>query len=292
MDDPEFLRDLAQTAREEDAEERRRWERWERLTDGDLFPEEVAELRAQATASAEDDVAYEAFRPLGPDFSARVVARIEPLVQEGPPSLEREALARQVARERGPRPADEKASQDPAAPWWMGGFVWRMGFAGSGLAATAATLMVFFFRLPPLPRISVAEVKPGIEMTRGGEPEASGASILFLGEPFSAVARPEEKLAARREIEPRCYVQPPPPTARALREASCKTLERNSRTGAVKIEGRLPRDLPTGPATLWVVVAYRGKHPPPSRIERLPDRQPTRERTWDAEPVPIEIQAR
>ena len=71
------MRDLGHLAREEsEAEKRRLDERWDRLAAGTLSAEEEAELRALAAASPEAARAYEAFRPLGADFQARVVEAI------------------------------------------------------------------------------------------------------------------------------------------------------------------------------------------------------------------------
>src|SRR4051794_40042585 len=73
-DDDRFLRELAQVANDEkQAEEARLDERWDRLSAGALSPEEEAALRALTEASEEGGGAYEAFRPLGREFRARVV---------------------------------------------------------------------------------------------------------------------------------------------------------------------------------------------------------------------------
>src|SRR5215831_10074605 len=74
MSDDRLLRELGHLAREEkEAEQARLDERWDRLADGTLSPEEDAELRALAAASPEAREAYEAFRPLGAAFQARLV---------------------------------------------------------------------------------------------------------------------------------------------------------------------------------------------------------------------------
>src|SRR5262245_17386152 len=73
-DDPEdrLLSELADLARQRDGLD----ERWDRLAAGTLTAEEEAELRALAETSPEAHETWEAFRPLGPEFQARVVDRI------------------------------------------------------------------------------------------------------------------------------------------------------------------------------------------------------------------------
>jgi hypothetical protein len=289
MDDHGLLRDLARTAREEEAEEQQRWDRWDRLNDGALSAEEEAELRSLAASSVEAERAFEAFRPLSPDFRARVVAEIGPLgVRADAAPAESASPVEAPYQEERPRKEREETSHGRLTfPWWPTGFGWRLGFLGSG--PTAAAALFFILRLPPLPQFTITEVSPGVETTRSAETRAVPA--LMAGEAFSAVAHPAAKPSDRAKIEPRCYVLPSPPAERKLRTANCTAPARESTTGAFKIEGRLPPDLPSGSATLWIVIAYRGDHPASDFIEKLPANRPTQTRTWDAEPVPIEVQA-
>src|ERR1700704_3282793 len=72
-----LLRELGDLARSEStAEEARFGDRWDHLAAGTLTAEEEAELKALAESSPEDRETYEAFRPLGADFQARVVSAI------------------------------------------------------------------------------------------------------------------------------------------------------------------------------------------------------------------------
>src|SRR5437764_11291310 len=74
----QLLKELGALARrEEEAEKSRLDERWDRLAAGTLTAEEDAELKALAASSPEAREAYEAFRPLGADFQARVVSAIQ-----------------------------------------------------------------------------------------------------------------------------------------------------------------------------------------------------------------------
>lgn len=77
MSDDRILRELGRLARDEErAEKARLDERWDRLAAGTLTPEEEVGLRALAETSPEAREAWEAFRPLGPEFQARVVEKI------------------------------------------------------------------------------------------------------------------------------------------------------------------------------------------------------------------------
>ncbi len=282
MDDQGFLRDLARATREEEAEERQRWDRWDRLNDGALSPEEESELRALAAASVEDEQAFEAFRPLDSDFRARIVATIGPLVQGAAAPAEAAPPVEAPVREERPQPAlESKSRRGFQFPWW------RLGFLGSGLAA--ATAMLFALRLPPLPAITIATVASGVETKRGEETD--DIPVLLAGTGFHMSAQPAAKLSPRANIEPLCYVRPEQPSGSKLLVAPCRTAERHPRTGALRIEGSLPADLPTGSATLWIVLAYSGRQPPSETIEHLSTAAPTRMRTWDAEPIPIEVQS-
>src|SRR5215218_2805744 len=74
MSEDRLLRELGHRAREEEEAAKARFnERWDRLAAGTLTAEEEAELLALAETFPEDREAYEAFRPLGADFQARVV---------------------------------------------------------------------------------------------------------------------------------------------------------------------------------------------------------------------------
>ncbi len=240
MDDTGLLRDLARAAREEEAEERDRWDRWDRLTDGELSPEEEAELQELAGNSAESHQAYEAFRPLSPEFRAKMVAEIGPLI---PPSVFvrwRDAFIR-----------------------WRDAhlFFWRAAYSGSGLAAAATTLILVLRPLAPIPVYTLAEVIPGVKTERG-----EGAA-LFAGEPFTVDAHAEKKFGNGKAVEPYCFVKIVQPVA--VHAAGCSALKRYE-NGSMTVQGRLPQDLPAGRATLWVVIAYPGHQPTAEAIEASP----------------------
>ncbi|MDX1998044.1 MAG: hypothetical protein SF066_10030 [Thermoanaerobaculia bacterium] len=73
-----WLEELVRVANEDSARERQQLdERWDRLAAGTLDADELAALRAEAEGTAEGRAAWEAFRPLGTDFEAQVVARLQ-----------------------------------------------------------------------------------------------------------------------------------------------------------------------------------------------------------------------
>jgi hypothetical protein len=261
MDDSGFLRDLARTAREEAAEEQQRWDRWDHLTDGDLSPEEEAELRALAATSVEDEKALEAFRPLDSDFRARVVAMFGPPVESVPV--------------KPPRPVP---------------FPWRLiRFVGPVLATAATALYIFIINPPPIPKFTIANLESSVEISRDGGDKTT--PVLLADTDFSVLARPAAKLSPWRKIEASCYIQSRSAGNRKLRDTECSVLERNARTGAPKIGGHLPADLATGPATLWIVLAYSGNLPEQNVIEKLPSDRSTNQKFWVAESALIEVRA-
>jgi RNA polymerase sigma-70 factor (ECF subfamily) len=98
MNNDSILSELGALARREREAESPLDERWDRLAAGTLTAEEDAELRALAASSAEAREAYEAFRPLGADFQARVVRAINAeRTTEETADLVRRALTRDPA---------------------------------------------------------------------------------------------------------------------------------------------------------------------------------------------------
>ncbi|MEP7010141.1 MAG: hypothetical protein ABJC13_07445 [Acidobacteriota bacterium] len=259
MDDTGLLRDLARAAREEEAEERDLWDRWDRLTDGTLSPEEEAELRALAQSSPEAEQAYEAFRPLSPEFRAKMVAEIGPMIR---PSLFirwRDAFIR-----------------------WRDAHlvVWRAAYSGSGLASAAAALY-FMVSLPAVP-LFVVELEPVLAIR--------GDSTVFTpGGGFKATVWPEKETSSRSQINLRCYIESKSPAAKPLRAIQCVVAER-LKTGWMSIQGRLPKDQSIGPSTLWLVFAYSGNQPDLDEVGKVAKTH-TKSRDWKAVPSPMEIRA-
>lgn len=155
MTDDRLLRDLGALARERREAERARWdERWDRLAAGTLTPEEEVELKALAETSPEAREAWEAFRPLGADFQARVVDAIDP-----PPPI----------------------------------LLFRRAVVWTGLAAAVAASLFFLVRGPglaPLPAYTFDELN-GDQDVRGAREGPSGKVPVFDPESrLTLVVRP------------------------------------------------------------------------------------------------------
>ena len=172
MRDDHWLRELAQVNREQRQDEESRLdERWDRLSRGELSPEEEAELRALAEMSGEARTAYEAFRPLGPEFHASVVQAIREQGQDRPAKLL--PFRRRVT-----------------------------GWAVAALAA-AASVAVLLRPLPPLPAYSPPEVSRGISASRGEEAELP---VLAPGDPFRVVVRPQTAVSRASKLDALCVL--------------------------------------------------------------------------------------
>lgn len=258
MSDDRLLSDLARLARKEGrSEEERLDERWDRLAAGTLTAEEEAKLRALAESSPEAREAYEAFRPLGVEFEARMVA----------------AAAAQLRR---PRPR-LLPFRRPAARIW----------ASLGAAGAVAASMLLLFRpvaLRPLP-IYVAELKGGVQDTRGGEVPGTSPQVFVPGSLLTLEVRPREALEG--EVEAMSFLsqgnevvvwEPQPP------------LEISN--GAVRLRGTLGQEihLPAGDWRVWIVVHRPGKTP--SRAEFLAQLRagPAQHAGWLAVSVDLRVQ--
>jgi hypothetical protein len=237
-DDDKWLRELARVAQEEEgAGQARLDERWDRLSAGELSPEEEAELRALAAASEEGREAYEAFRPLGPEFQARMVRTLREQITESPAES----------------PA---AGEKPARVLPFRGRAARLGvWLPAAAAAIAASL--FLLRapatLPPLPGYGPPELSGGVQEMRG---EKEGPRTFTAGNPFEVVLRPETavsgKVAVRFFLAHGAELRPWPVPGAAI-----------SPDGVVSIAGTLGREIviPPGDWTLRAVVGRPGKLP-------------------------------
>jgi len=240
----DLLRDLGKLARDRSAEERRRLgEEWDRLAAGELSPEEEAALADRASRSpegSEEAQAFEAFRPLGEDFQARLVGAIREQRQ-------RETAA--AAAGPAPPPSAATPSTLPLAFRPRGRLRGPVAW-GAGLAAAAALAGVLVTRPgPPLPAYA-AELAGGVRPERG----AAGAppAIYTPGSRFELVLQPATAISG--EVEVRCVIarrgaiatQDWPPCAAAERAEG----------GSLRVAGTVGRDIPYQPGewTLWVIV--------------------------------------
>jgi hypothetical protein len=265
MSDDEWLRRLAQVNREEQEAERSRLdESWDRLSAGELSPEEEAALRRLGESSEEAREAYEAFRPLGPEFQAGVVRALQermapPASAASPPAV--------------PRPPA------PVVPFR------RLGRQGGVVAATAAIMaiaaaLVLLLLLPghrtPISDYGyAAELSGGVQALRG----APSTSRTFVpGSSFELVVRPRTAVAG--PVEVRCFLRrgaelrPWPAPAEVTAE------------GLVRIAGTVGREIaiPPGESTLWVVVGRPGKLPDAALLSK---EGPAGSRDWTSLKVPL-----
>lgn len=274
-DDDFWLKELAQVHREREAEERSRFdERWDRLSAGTLSPEEEAELKALAETSEEARVAYEAFRPLGEDFQARVVQEI----------LKRDPVP-------VPKPVDPPPPKPlPFRPSPSQTFH-RAGWAAA--AALAATILVFLVRdpfsllhgpasYPPLLVYTLAPVE-GDKETRGGPEAAMGTPVFSSGSVLTLNAFPE-----------RFITDPVEAKAFATRGAELVPLDLQPKTehGAVLLQGTLGEEIHLSPGDwrIWIVVFHPGRIPAMRELKAELDAGRTRHDDWEALSVEIRVE--
>lgn len=249
-DDDMWLRDLARVAKEEeDAGQARLDERWDRLSAGELSPGEEAELRALAAASEEGREAYEAFRPLGPEFQAGVVRALQAQIPQLPAGSPAESRATPSAV------PENAAVEKPARVLPFRGRAARLGGWLAAAAAVAATL--FLLRapatLPPLPGYGPPELSGGVQEMRG---EEEGSRTFSAGSPFEVILRPETavpgEVAVRFFLARGAELSPWPVPGAAI-----------SPDGVVSIAGTLGHEIqiPPGDWTLRAVVGRPGKLP-------------------------------
>ena len=253
MTDTPWLRGLAQVNREKEAEERSRLdERWDRLSAGELTPEEEAELIALAGSSEEAHEAYEAFRPLGPDFQASVVRAIQA----------REPKARVLPFRR--------------TALRYGGWL--------STAAAAAAVLVLLLRPPaPLPDYGTPQVS-GVQAMRGEQPENAEIPSLAPGR-FEVVLQPSTSVSRLPSLEARCFLV----QGKDLRRLEIRKQEHDP-GGSIRIVGMLGSDIPPGRWTLWAVIGRPGKLPEDAELRSLSGKAPLRRPDWVVLPKEVLIQ--
>ena len=164
MNEDRLSRELGDLARQEDEAERARFdERWDRLAAGTLTAEEEAELKTLAGSSPEAQEAYEAFRPLGADFQARMVSAAAAELVNVQPSPPPEPPPRVLPFRRAAARIEV----------WLG-----------TAAAVAAGLFFFCLRtpasLPPLPGYELASLVLPSEYRGPGSGTAAPGSPVRL----------------------------------------------------------------------------------------------------------------
>jgi hypothetical protein len=264
MNEDRLLRDLAdQARRESEAEPARLDERWDRLAAGTLTAGEDAELKALAASSPESREAYEAFRPLGADFQARVLSAIKAKrAGEAPRPAPPEPRPRVLPFRRAVRRVEV----------WLG-----------AVAAVAAGLFFLvrgpappplpFYRVDPL--IGNQTIRGGVSGPGNGTPVFAPRSVLtVVARPPSAVTLPvdaESFLAQGGELVP---------------------WERAERLdGAFKFSGPLSR-YRSGDWKVWIVVGRPERLPSAHELQTRLRTGRTRTADWQAISRDLKIGAR
>jgi hypothetical protein len=254
MNEDRLLRDLGHVAKEEEeAEQARLDERWDRLAAGTLTAEEELELRALSESSPEAREAWAAFRPLGPEFQARVVEKIS-------------------RKRRG------RVLPFPPAVR-IGGWVTA--------AAAAAAVVVVLLRpsapLPALPGYQIA-VSAGASEMRGEQEETVQ---LAPGDQPEVILRPDTAVTEGKSLEARCFL------VRGGEQRRMEVVQgRFEPSGAVKLKVSIARDLQPGPWTLWAVVGRPGDLPDPAELRSPSAKDEVRRRNWVAVSQDVRIQLR
>jgi len=237
-----LLRELGDLARSQTkAEEARFDERWDRLAAGTLTAEEEAELKALADSSPEYREAYEAFRPLGAEFQARVVSAIQ---------------SKQAAeRAAGDRQRETQKRPPPVPPFWQ-----RMVRRPEVWAGFAAAVVVVFLLVPPPPVLTplsdyTAEAKAQSEY-RGSEsrPAHPGSQVIVTLRPDTEVKPP---------LEARSFLS----RAGTVDLRPWQSTPEIKGNGVVILRGALPKDIQAGLWTVWGIVARPDRMPPDPQAE-------------------------
>jgi hypothetical protein len=237
MNKDRLLAELGALARQQKEAERDRLdERWDRLAAGTLTAGEEEELRALAASSDEARETYEAFRPLGADFQARVM----------------DAINAERARPEPPKP------DPPVLPFRR---IVRRAEVWVGLAAAVAA-GVFFFpwtsffppapaALPPLPSYELASLVVPSEY-RG--PESGTATP---GSPVTLKVRPQTAVTGK--VEAHGFLSCG--GGGDLRPWPLKPLNVTEK-GVMTLQGTLGKDVQPGSSCeIWIVAARPGKAP-------------------------------
>jgi len=256
MSEDRILRELGHLEREEKgAQQARLDERWDRLAAGTLTAEQDAELRALAATSPEARETYEAFRPLGADFQARVV----------------EGIAAEL--EKPAAPEQPRSRVLPFPPFW------RPAWLTAAAAAAAALLLLLRIpaSMPPLPAYFADPPTGGVQIFRG-EPSSP---IFTPGSALSIVVRPQHPVTGK--VEARAFL------ARGAEWIPWEPKIEISK-GNVRLQGELDREIRAGDWRLWVVVGRPGKLPPLGGLQEAVRAGAIRHDAWQATSADLRIE--
>jgi len=253
--DNKLLEALGRVAREQQEREGLD-KRWDALSAGKLSDDEEKQLRAAAEESSEMKAAYEAFRPLGAGFTARMVQRLEaetrPESEATPDDAGSNVVSLSSRRRR----------------------IWPpMALAASVLVAVGLVVMN---QPADLPGYGIDLQGQSQTMRSGTGPGAEDRLIFNEGNRFRLVLTPatsvDGDLATRVLLDAGGQLTPAIVPAPQI-----------SGEGAVMIQGIVGHDvrLPKGEATLLVAVGRAGALPGDQELaRRLQDTSTVRESDW------------
>jgi hypothetical protein len=265
MTEDRILRELGHLAKEEkEAEQARLDERWDRMAAGTLTPEEEAELKALADSSPETRETFEAFRPLGSEFQARVVNEIAREIEKDKPETE-------------PQPTPARILPFRPATLRFAGWL-----TAAGTVAASLFLLLGRVSMAPLPAYEIADVSGGVKTFRG----ETGPRTFAPGDRFQVILRPRTA-GIGKGLEAQCFL---------LRGRELRSLDVLSQidpaSGSVKLEGSFGRDLQPGIWTLLAVVGRQGELPNAADLRSFAARGAIRQRDWVGAPKKIVIRPR
>jgi hypothetical protein len=262
MDD-RMLRELGELARQEDEADQARFdERWDRLAAGTLTAEEEAELAALAASSPEGKEAYEAFRPLGANFQARMVA----------------AAGAELAG------APQNEPVEPPAPVLPFRRVARRVEVWLGAAAAVAASLFFLVRTPDLSSGYEASLEGGFKTDRGSETiSAKEPRIYGPGSLLTLSVNPKQPLKQPGKVSSKAFLSSSA-GRKDLIPLRPEPRFRTADTGSVILEATVGKDIkiPSGDWILWAVVARPDSMPTLAEVQtRLLAGKP-RPESWQA----------
>ncbi|HEV8582867.1 MAG TPA: hypothetical protein VGX68_27695 [Thermoanaerobaculia bacterium] len=259
MSEDRLLRDLGHLANEENkAVHSRLDERWDRMAAGTLTAEEEAELRALAETSPEAREAHEAFRPLGPDFQARIIDTIAAELTQ--------PQAKPEPQQPPPRILPFRLTTVQITRWLTA-------------AAAAAAVLFLLLRIPASMPILTAYNPPELS---GGEKKFRGEEVPVYrpGSSLTVKVRPQKAVSGPLDV--RAYF------ARGNEWVSWEP--KKEVDGSVRLEGELSRAIHPGDWRLWIVVGRPGKIPHMTEIqERLREGQ-RKKKYWQAVSADLRVE--
>lgn len=245
-----LLKELGDLARQQEEAERARLdERWDRLAAGTLTVEEEAELKALAESSPEAGEAYTAFQPLGVDFQARVMSKINAQQAREEKKTSRVLQFRQIVRR----------------------VEVRFGSVAAGLF-----FLVWWWWPPLIDRGYQAHLEGGFKENRGAEATpADGKQVFGPGSSFNPEIGPTQPLEHPGKVKARAFLSSSA-GREDLRPLGLESKFESGETGSVRLAATIGEDIkvPPGDWIFWTVVARKN----------LPEAKEVQTRLWANHP--------